>query len=66
MGAGAVISSVSGIDLRDINGISAGTGNWGKSDYESAKRRYESKIISLNRRIATIKKSIPRLSKSKL
>jgi len=52
--------------LREAQEKYFGTGNWGKGDYESAKRRYEGKIISLNRRIATIKKSIPRLSKSKL
>ena len=38
-------------------------GNWGKSDYESAKRRYEGKIIRLNREIALLRKTIPKLSK---
>lgn len=38
-------------------------GSWGKSDYESAKRRYEGKIIRLNRQIAVLRKAIPKLSK---
>ena len=40
-------------------------GNWGKSDYESAKRRYEGRIIRLNREIAALRKAIPNLSKKK-
>ncbi|MBI5700877.1 S-layer homology domain-containing protein [Candidatus Saganbacteria bacterium] len=31
IGAGAVISSISGIDLRDSSGASSGTGSWGNS-----------------------------------
>lgn len=50
--------------LRDAQQKYFTLGNWGKSDYETAKRRYEGRIIRLNREIATLRKSIPKLSKN--